>query len=558
MTRVAALQIASGTDVAANLATCLRMIDAGARRGAQVMVLPEFSNHISWYDDAEHAWEVAVDLDGEFLTAVADRARLHSAHVVINVSLRRAAGAITVTSLMYGPDGELLAQADKQTLMGHENTWFERAEEVSPVVETAHGRLAMFPCRDGVTFETPRCLALRGAELFCDSLNSFALDEESLHVPARAPENRVFLVAANKVGPLIPEHLLEPVSEETHIPLEFLYGAGGSQIVSPEGVVLARAPKGEEAVIVADVDLTLARDKRRSDGTDIFASRRPAQYGAIAEPPVPLDGPAPAESVTVSVLSLPGEGGEALKALPEVVKQLPSDCQLAVLPELCFGSDQDIADPVIEAISAACRDRPGLLIATTLCLPVLEGCAVAAMLVGAEGVVARQFQLHATESFPQLYPGSELHLVDLPWGRIALLTADDARYPEVAKLAAIGGAHALVVPGKLREPWEATLGLSSRAAENRLCLVYSSVPLEGRAGMIADLETDFTIMTPWKERKFDGLINQPLITMQALDKPVTSARIRPVAACNKLMSERTDLIQDRPWRLSAGLVGEPS
>ena len=205
MTRVAALQIASGTDVDENLATCLRAIDAGHTRGAQVMVLPEFSNHISWYDDAEHAWRVAVDLEGEFLAAIAARAKLYGVHLVINVSLRRAEGAITVTSLMYGPEGRLLAQADKQTLMGHENTWFRRATDVSPVVDTEHGKVAMFPCRDGVTFETPRCLALRGAQLFCDSLNSFALDEESLHVPARAPENRVFLVAANKVGPLIPE-----------------------------------------------------------------------------------------------------------------------------------------------------------------------------------------------------------------------------------------------------------------------------------------------------------------------------------------------------------------
>lgn len=105
------------------------------------------------------------------------------------------AKALRPYSALCGPRGEELAVADKQTLMGHENTWFIRARTSSSVVDTALGRLAMFPCHDGVTCETPRGLALRGAQLFCDSLNSFALDEASLHVPARAPENRVFLVA---------------------------------------------------------------------------------------------------------------------------------------------------------------------------------------------------------------------------------------------------------------------------------------------------------------------------------------------------------------------------
>lgn len=186
MIRVAALQFASGTDVQANLATCLRMIDEACGHNPHVMVLPEFSNHISWYDDADHARAVSLDIDGAFLQPVAERASRYACYIVINVSLRRSQW-LTVTSLMYGPAGELCAQADKQTLMGHENTWFRRAEIVSEVVDTPIGRLAMFPCRDGVTCETPRGLALRGAQLFCDSLNSFALDEATLHVPARAP-----------------------------------------------------------------------------------------------------------------------------------------------------------------------------------------------------------------------------------------------------------------------------------------------------------------------------------------------------------------------------------
>ena len=74
MARVAAVQFASGTDVDANLQTCLRMIDQAALIEPEIMVLPEFCNHISWYEEAEHASAVSVELHGPFLSAIGQRA----------------------------------------------------------------------------------------------------------------------------------------------------------------------------------------------------------------------------------------------------------------------------------------------------------------------------------------------------------------------------------------------------------------------------------------------------------------------------------------------------
>ncbi len=45
------------------------------REGAEVVVLPEFCNHVSWYDDREHARRMAVTLDGPFVAALARRGR---------------------------------------------------------------------------------------------------------------------------------------------------------------------------------------------------------------------------------------------------------------------------------------------------------------------------------------------------------------------------------------------------------------------------------------------------------------------------------------------------
>ena len=563
MATVAALQFASGTDVQDNLATCLRMIDQAAGQGPQLMVLPEFCNHISWYDDAGHAWEVSLDLQGPFLKAIAGRAARHRCYICINVSLRRRAGALTISSLLFDPAGELVNIADKQTLMGHENTWFVRAAGCSEVVATPFGRIAMFPCRDGVTFETPRGLALRGAQLFCDSLNSFALDEASLHVPARAPENKVFLVAANKVGPLIPEHLLEAVSAQTHIPLRFLQGAGESQVVAPDGEVLARAPAVGEAVLCAEIELAQADDKCRPDGTRIFAVRRPELYGPIVRAPRgETCGPA-ATAVTVACLCPVAQDEAALAELATLVSALPVDTVLAVLPELfCYGrgpgADLEAAAALgaraISALQAACAGREQLALCTSLVVPAPGGHSLATVLVDREGVRGLQRQLHYCERHAWSLPGEDFDTLELPWGRLALFAGDDLTHPELAKVAALEGAHAIAAPLALQEAWEERYGLRSRSAENRLCLVASSRPLQGRAGLIADLQQEFTLMTEWRQRSFDGYINAPLVTEQVPGAAVTTAPIHPAAARNKLMSERTDLLLDRPWRLSGDLL----
>ncbi len=558
MTRVACLQFASGTDVDANLATCLRMIDQAAGEcRPDIMVLPEFCNHISWYDDADHARNVSLPLEGEFLQAVAGRAARHGACVVINVSLRRAT-YLTISSLLYGPDGVCLSVADKQTLMGHENVWFRRADRHSEVVTTPLGRLAMFPCRDGVTCETPRGLALRGAQLFCDSLNSFAVDEASLHVPARAPENRVFLAAANKVGPLIPEALLDAVSAETHIPRQFLYGAGESQIVSPRGKVLARGPRQGEAVIWADIDLADSDDKRRPDGTDLFATRRPLLYGALVEDTAEDYIGAAADAVDVALLQTGETAQQVLADLPEVVAALPQSCRLAVLPEMpgiVKGPQQSaLGLRALEVMQSACCDRPELLLATSLVLPLGDATALTAVLVGTQGVVLRQPVIHGASRYAWSALGQGLETADLPWGRVALLPGDDACHPEWVKAAALAGVHALIAPCALQEDWEADYGLRSRAAENRLCVIASSRPLGDRAGLVASLERDFTLMSEWRERVFDGRINDPIVTEQGLAPGITLAEVHPAAACNKLLSARTDLLLDRPRQLSDTLV----
>ena len=141
-----------------------------------------------------------------------------------------------------------------------------------------------------------RYLALRGGQILCNSVNSFAPDESSLHIPVRAAENKVFVVAANKIGPLAPAELLDELSAVTNIPKQFLCGAGESQIVDPEGTVLAIASPDQEEVVFADIDPAQADHKLRPDGSGLFHLRRPGLYSPIAQDP-DTQPPAPAKTI---------------------------------------------------------------------------------------------------------------------------------------------------------------------------------------------------------------------------------------------------------------------
>ena len=564
--RVAAVQYAVGPDVDANLATTLRMIDSAADCKPDLVVLPEFLNHCSWYEDGEHCSRVSVALDGPFVRAIADRAHQHGFFVVANCSVINEDGACTGTSLLFDPVRGVISTADKQVLIGHENDFLRRAQAPSPVVETPIGRLGLYSCMDGVLNETPRGLALRGAQILCNSLNSFAFDEASLHIPVRAAENKVFVVAANKVGPLIPEALIEPVSEQINIPGHFLSGAGESQIVAPDGTILAKAPMVGEAVVYADIDPSDANDKSRPDGTDIFASRRPELYGPIGEAPKENVLEPGVPEVLAAVFQPRGVDSAAIEGSLNAMRLASEQgCQLLTLPELFWLDGSVSSDPVRDAkISATWLPQAkamlaggSLYVATTLIEYTKSGWAHIGVLIGPDGICLRQPQLHYSarhQSWTSL--GDSIEVVQLPMGRVAVLVGDDNLYPESYRLAVLKGAEIIAAPCTISETWEVETGFLERAAENRVCVVAASRPGAAGASLLMTLWSDYTLMTPWETRGFDGNISAPIVHRAARTSSLFSANIHPANTANKVLSHRTHVVDGRAWALAQPLLAD--
>lgn len=555
--RVAATQFHVGADIEANLTACLHWLDEASQCRPHLVVLPEFCNHLSWYEDKQHCFDVSVRLDGPFLAAIADKAREHGFHVVVNCTVQREDGSATGSSLLYSPVGELLADNTKQIYIGHENDFLARAQTEGPVVATGLGRLGLYACMDGVINETPRCLALNGAQLMLNSLNSFATDEASLHIPVRAAENKVYVVAANKVGPLVPEEMIEGISAGTGIPLEFLCGAGESQIVAPDGSVLAMASRSEPQYIYADVDPALADDKRRPDGTDIFRSRRPELYQSIAKDPAGQTLPAMSgrAEASVAVVQL-ASSADLDEACARVTEAVSAGAELIALPPLRAPS-HDLAEAAALGAQAAAQLAgvcAGSHVATAMvCGSEAEGFRYCAVLVGSSGIEHRQPQVHASGRHGYSVLADSFTTLDLPLGRVAVVTSDDSIYPETFRLLALAGVEVAVVPLSPLENWELHTGLLERSAENRINLLVAPDTAAHGPGFITSLQTDFTVLTEWQERPFDGLLSQPQWHICPAGPGVYRQIIRPANAANKVVSRNTDLLADRPWDLAQAI-----
>jgi len=113
--------------------------------------------------------------------------------------------------------------------------------------------------------EAARTLALRGAQIIAHPAN-LVLPHCQTAMVTRCLENRVFAVTTNRYGT---EALPDGRS---------LTFTGASQVMDARGVRLCQAPVAGDAVLLAEIDPTLADDKRVTPRNDLFADRRPEFY----------------------------------------------------------------------------------------------------------------------------------------------------------------------------------------------------------------------------------------------------------------------------------------
>ncbi len=256
MTRIAALQMVSGPEVAANLDAAARLLAEAAAGGAALAVLPEYFCLLGRRDSDKLA-VAETPGEGPIQAFLADAARRHGLWVVGGTLPLKTEDPARVLnrSTVWAPDGRLAAHYDKIHLFSFEQG-DERYDE-GRVLRAGDKPVALQagPLRLGLSV----CYDLRFPELYralmrppCDLLSvpsAFTVPTGRAHwellLRARAVENQCYVIAAAQGG----EHAS---GRRTW---------GHSLIVDPWGEVLAVRPEGE-GVIFADVDPARLADVR--------------------------------------------------------------------------------------------------------------------------------------------------------------------------------------------------------------------------------------------------------------------------------------------------------
>ncbi|QDQ28387.1 carbon-nitrogen hydrolase family protein [Chitinimonas arctica] len=244
--RVAAVQMASGPTVSANLTEAEVLIRLAARQGARLVVLPEYFAILGLRDSDK----VAVrEQPGhgpiqDFLSRTAKKLGIWLVGGSVPLWTEDPV-KVRNTTLVFDDKGQLAARYDKIHLFGFEmggETYREEAtitagDEIV-VFDSPFGRVGLGICYD-----------LRFPELFrrmqaVDVLvvpAAFTETTGRAHwetlVRARAIENLAYVIASAQGG-------FHRNGRETH---------GDSMIVDPWGIVLDRLPRGS-GVVVAEID----------------------------------------------------------------------------------------------------------------------------------------------------------------------------------------------------------------------------------------------------------------------------------------------------------------
>ncbi len=240
--KVAAIQMASGPYVAANLNEAERLIEIAANQGAKLVVLPEYFA-IMGLKETDKVAVREEESKGPIQTFLAKTAKKHKIWL-IGGSVPLASNfpnKVRNSCLVYDDKGQLAARYDKIHLFGldlgnehyHEEKTIESGDAVK-VVDTPFGRIGLSICYDLRFPELYR--AMKDVNIivvpaaFTDTTGR--AHWETL-IRARAIENLSYVIASAQGG----YHLS---GRETH---------GNSMIVDPWGVILDRLPRGSGVVI---------------------------------------------------------------------------------------------------------------------------------------------------------------------------------------------------------------------------------------------------------------------------------------------------------------------
>ena len=256
----------------ANIEKHLGMIEDAAKQGVQILCMQEVFTTPYFCAEQKVRWYEAVEKipDGPTTKLMQETAKKHNMVIVVPIYEEEITGVYYNTAAVIDADGKYLGKYRKHHIPHvnpgfWEKFYFKPGNLGFPAFDTAYAKVGVYICYDRHFPEGARALGLSGAEIvFNPSATVAGLSEYlwKLEQPAHAVANGYFVGAINRVGHELPWDIGE------------FYGQ--SYFCDPRGQIIAQAPRDEDALVVADLDLDMIREVRNT--WQFFRDRRPESY----------------------------------------------------------------------------------------------------------------------------------------------------------------------------------------------------------------------------------------------------------------------------------------
>lgn len=280
--KFAALQLTKSWDLEDNLNKAKQSIREAASNGANV-VLPQELFAAPYFCKKQEAkyFELAEEVDNCLLIAEMS-ALAKELGVVIPVSYFEKAGNTFFNSLvMIDADGTVLDNYRKSHIpdgQGYsEKYYFSTGDTGFKVWQTQLGKFGAGICWDQWFPELARSLALHGAEAI---FYPTAIGSEPQDPTLDSRDHWQRTMQGHSAANLVPVIASNRVGTECDDGIETTF-YGSSFITDHTGGKLAEAPRDEEAIIYAEIDLAATAQARHSWG--LFRDRRPDLYGSVGK-----------------------------------------------------------------------------------------------------------------------------------------------------------------------------------------------------------------------------------------------------------------------------------
>lgn len=257
-------------------------------QGAQIVVMQELHNSL-YFCQVENVnnFDLAEPIPGPSTERFGKLAKELGIVIVTSLFEKRAPGLYHNTAVVIENDGTIAGKYRKMHIPDdpayYEKFYFTPGDIGFEPIKTSVGTLGVLVCWDQWYPEAARLMALKGADML---IYPTAIGYESSDTPeeqerqreawttvqrGHAVANGIPVIAVNRTG-----HEPDPSGQTKGISFW-----GSSFVAGPQGEMIFRAPKDEDASVVLDIDIAHSEQVRR--WWPFLRDRRIDRYGEITK-----------------------------------------------------------------------------------------------------------------------------------------------------------------------------------------------------------------------------------------------------------------------------------